>query len=114
MWTCGLRSSGNNSFNVESTGACNILPNVQEWWHTGGVVSCSISGAAADPDAIVQDTGVVTPNRAGVGALVRPTFVAGTDGKIAEIILYAGVAHSAGNRTLVRQYMGTRWGITVA
>lgn len=113
VWIAAVRTTAGTAINAESSGASNTAANIQEVWQTGAVVSWSSNGAAADPSAVSQDSATVAPNKCAVCCNPRQTPVASLDGRIGEIILYS-VEHSSPNRSQVRQYMGPRWGVTVA
>ncbi len=113
VWLASGNTSGGTALNVDSSGANNINTNIHEWWHTGTAVSGSRNGGTADPLAITQSVGATTLTKFSVGVRSRGGTNDGDhDGLIAEILFYDSEL-SSGNRSTIRQYMGSRWGVTV-
>lgn len=89
---------------------------VQEILSPGTTVTWLVDGSSiitAAAFSAVADS--FTPNQGGVGALIYNGTTPNSFhfGDIAELVLYNS-SLSAGNRSSVRSYLGTKWGITVA
>lgn len=114
VWISASRNNANGTVNAESSsGAADTNPHVLEWHTDGATTSIQEDGATADPDDAAQVTGASAPDRVGIGCRAASTPNVLLNGRIGEILLY-NTRLSAPNRALVRAYLGTKWGITVA
>lgn len=112
-WIAAANTSAAVAANVESSTANNTTAAIFEWFHTGAAVSLSINGGGANPNAVGQSTGALSLGKFSVGVRSRGATDDGFhDGLIGEILLYA-VELGSSARSRVRQYMGTRWVVTV-
>lgn len=112
VYIAQARDAASAAINVESSGGlADINNNIFEWFQSGSAVSLKVNGLGKDPNIAAQALGVVSANASAIGA--RPSSVANAfhDGKVAEIIIYNSEL-SAANRTLVRNYLATKWSIT--
>lgn len=111
-WTSGLANSAGTSINVDSAGASNTNVNVFEFFHSGTAVSLQVNGGAADPNATSQDAATVSPNRVALGCRPNSTIDLFMNGQIGEVLIYTSALNST-DRSTIRQYLGTKWGVTV-
>lgn len=95
-----------------STGIPTIVAQVAEYRASTTQAWIQINGAVADPAATGFACGTLTADRAGIG--MRPDLTPDLfyDGKISEIIVYDNEV-STPDRSTVRQYLGTKWTVTV-
>jgi uncharacterized repeat protein (TIGR02059 family) len=78
------------------------------WLSSGTAASCSVNGAAADPNAAAHNPGTLTPTR--LGLLAVPDNSADTPlvGRLGELTLFSG-AHSAAQQSRMVAYLRGRW-----
>jgi hypothetical protein len=91
---------------------------------TAYVITARFGNGTGDTTTLIQfndDGGVASGGTSGSTAAIRDWAVGedstvGTaeywNGKIAEIIVYDGYAHGSADRTLVKDYLYSKWGIT--
>jgi len=112
-WSNNNTNDASSVFTASSSGATNTNANVFEWFSPGTTVSLSVNGAAADPNAASCNPGTLTPNNSAIGC--RPSSVLGSfyKGKLGELLIYNNNVSST-DRSTIRSWLGSKWGITVS
>jgi hypothetical protein len=109
-WTSVTTNDAAAASVVDSTSSDNLVTNILEWYSPGTTVSLQVNGAAADPNAVSQNPGTLTPNRAAIGCRYSSTPTTFFNGKVAEIIIYNNNLNST-DRNIIRRYLSNKWAI---
>lgn len=112
-WYAGCKNAAGTTKDVLSTGASNSSKNVFAFDASGSTSSIRVNNAAADPSAAAQAPGTTTPDRVALGSYPRLTNGSFLNGQIGELCLFNRQLTTEQILTVV-QYMGTRWGVTIA
>lgn len=91
---------------------CTTVPQILEFRASSTQCWIQKDGAAADPSAAAFAIGTLTPDRWAIGNRCDLTPDGFLDGKVGEILIYDSEL-SVGDRSNVRVYLGTKWGIAV-
>jgi hypothetical protein len=112
-WYSGCRNAAGSTKDILSTGASNANKNIFAFDASGATSSIRVNNAAADPSATAQAPGTTTIDRVAVASYPRQTNGSFLNGQIAEICLF-NTQLTAPQILTVVQYMGTKWGVTIA
>jgi hypothetical protein len=95
-----------------SAGVPTIVPQLLEFRASATQGWIRVNGGTEDPAAAAFACGTLTANRSAIG--MRPDSVPDDfyDGKISEILIY-NTELADPDPSLLRQYLGTKWGIAV-
>lgn len=107
--TQSINDAGTTVTNI-SAGGSNTSPHIFYWHSPGTTVSLQVDNAAASPSGAASDPGTLTPDRCAVGS--RPDSAPDTffDGKLGELIVYAGDITGTDYTDLLT-YLQTKWGL---
>jgi hypothetical protein len=100
---------GSDEYNISSDNFATGGYHIARFQDSGTVASLCVDGGTVTSSASYA-RGTFTPNRTAIGARFRNTIDLHFTGKIAEIVIYNSVL-SAGDITLVEDYLTDKWGL---